>query len=56
MNEHLYKSILEDNERLRIENKDLTVKLEDALARAKRYKVELDKRKIAKAVKKNEVG
>jgi|APFre7841882654_1041346.scaffolds.fasta_scaffold475068_2 regulator of replication initiation timing len=50
----LYRSIITDNERLRLENKDLTIKLEDALAAAKRYKTELDKRKVAKAVKKNE--
>lgn len=56
MNENLYKSLVEDNARLRIERNDLTIKLEDALAKAKRYKAELDKRKIAKAVKKNEVG
>jgi regulator of replication initiation timing len=55
-NAELYKSVLADNERLRIENRDLTVKLEDALAAARRYKSELDKRKIAKAVKKNENG
>jgi regulator of replication initiation timing len=54
VNEALYQSILADNERLRIEAKDLKVKLEDALAAAKRYKTELDKRKVAKAVKKNE--
>ena len=56
MNADLYRSVLEDNERLRIANKDLTLQLEDTLAKVKRYKVELDKRKIAKAGKKNEIG
>ena len=56
MNADLYRSVLEDNERLRIANKDLTLQLEDALAKVKRYKIELDKRKIAKAGKKNEIG